>query len=50
MLRDQSKQTMDMKVLNDLELSVLDKETLKSYRTWFNNEHEGNACQYYEAA
>lgn len=43
MLRDQSKQTMDMKILNNLELSVLDKETIKSYRTWFNNEHEGNA-------
>ena len=43
MLRDQSRQTMDMKVLNNLELSDLDKETINSYRIWFNNEHEGNA-------
>lgn len=43
MLRDQSRQTMDMKVLENLEISVLDKETINGYRAWFNNEHEGNA-------
>ena len=43
MLRDQSRQTMDMKVLDNLEMSVFDKETVNAYRTWFNNEHEGNA-------
>ncbi len=43
MLRDQSRQTMDMKVLDNLELSTLDPESVKSYRAWFNNEHQGNA-------
>lgn len=43
MLRDQSSKTMDMKVLDDLPLDVLDKETVNSYRIWFNNEHPGNA-------
>ena len=43
MLRDQSRLTMDMKVLDDLELSVLDKESISAYRTWFESKHEGNA-------
>lgn len=43
MLRDQSRRTMDMKVLENMELSDLDKETVSAYRSWFNNEHEGNA-------
>lgn len=32
-----------MKALDNLDLSVLDKESINSYRAWFNNEHEGNA-------
>ena len=43
MLRDQSRQTMDTKVLEYFEMSILDKETINSYRAWFNIEHEGNA-------
>jgi len=43
MLRDQSRQTMDMKVLENLHMSDFDKESVKAYRAWFNNEHEGNA-------
>lgn len=43
MLRDQSRQTMDMKVLENLDISVLDQESVKAYRSWFNNEHQGNA-------
>ncbi len=43
MLRDQSRLTTDMKILRDLDLSVFDKESVKSYRIWFDNEHRGNA-------
>ncbi|MBO7126641.1 putative DNA binding domain-containing protein [bacterium] len=43
MLRDQSRLTTDMKILENLDLSVFDKESVKSYRIWFENEHRGNA-------
>ena len=43
MLRHQSRQTMDMKILENLDISVLDQESVKAYRSWFNNEHQGNA-------
>ena len=44
MLRDQNgSQTMDMKVLEELEIKDLNRESIKAYRTWFENKHEGNA-------
>ena len=43
MLLDQSRLTTDMKILENLDLSVFDKESVKSYRIWFENEHRGNA-------
>ncbi|MCR5609172.1 MAG: putative DNA binding domain-containing protein [Lachnospiraceae bacterium] len=43
MLRDQSKTTMDMKVIENMELSVFDMESVKAYREWFNVEHKNNS-------
>ena len=32
-----------MKVLENLEIKDLNRESIKAYRTWFENKHEGNA-------
>lgn len=39
MLRDQTRRTMDMKVLEKLEVSDLEQESVGSYRTWFGTRH-----------
>jgi predicted HTH transcriptional regulator len=43
MLRDQTRLTMDMKVLTNMELSDFEKESVKSYRVWFSTRHPDHA-------
>lgn len=43
MLRDQTRKTMDMKVLTNMELSDLEPESVKTYRVWFAAKHPDHA-------
>ncbi|MBR5684120.1 MAG: putative DNA binding domain-containing protein [Ruminococcus sp.] len=43
MLRDQTRRTMDMKVLSNMELSDFDPESVKTYRVWFSTKHPDHA-------
>lgn len=43
MLRDQTRRTMDMKVLTSMELSDFEPETVKTYRVWFSTRHPDHA-------
>ena len=43
MLRDQTRRTMDMKVLTNMELSDFEPESVKTYRVWFSTKHPDHA-------
>ncbi len=43
MLRDQTRVTMDMKVLPNMSIGDFDRESVKSYRTWFAIKHPDHA-------
>ena len=43
MLRDQANETPDMKVLEDLEISDLDADTVRAYRIRYDTRHEDSA-------
>lgn len=43
MLRDQTRKTMDMKVLANMELSDFEPESAKTYRVWFAAKHPDHA-------
>ena len=43
MLRDQTRRTVDMKVLTNMELSDFEPESVKTYRVWFGTKHPDHA-------
>lgn len=48
MLRDQTRRTMDMKVLEKMKISDLDQESIRNYRSWFDSRHEDHPWSKYD--